>query len=70
MILQTHRMVFVWVGRSSSSIERVQALNIASKFRDRQPSKPEIVVVDDGYEQSMSGERKVEWNQFLNLSER
>ena len=70
MILQTHRMVFVWVGRSSSSIERVQALNVASKFRDRQPVKPEIVVVDDGYEQSMSGERKIEWNKHLNLSER
>lgn len=70
MILQTHRMVFVWVGRSSSSIERVHALNVASKFRDRQPTKPEIVVVDDGYEQSMSGERKVEWNKHLDLGER
>lgn len=70
MILQTHRMVFVWVGRSSSSIERVQALNVASKFRDRHPAQPEIVVVDDGYEQSMSGDRKVEWSKHLNLSER
>jgi hypothetical protein len=70
MILQTHRMVFVWVGRSSSSIERVHALNVAGKFRDRQPVKPEIVVVDDGYEQSMNGERKIEWNKFLNLNER
>lgn len=70
MILQTHRMVFVWVGRSSSAIERVHALTIASKFRDRQPTKPEIVVVDDGYEQSMSGERKIEWNKYLNLNER
>lgn len=63
-------MVFVWVGRSSSAIERVHALTIASKFRDRQPTKPEIVVVDDGYEQSMSGERKIEWNKYLNLNER
>lgn len=70
MILQTHRMVFVWVGRSSSSIERVQALNVSNKFRDRQPAKPEIVVVDDGYEQSMNADRKAEWNEYLNLSER
>lgn len=69
MILQTHRMVFVWVGRSSGSIERIHALNLASKFRDR-PTEPEIVVVDDGYEQSMTSERKVEWNKFLSLSER
>lgn len=70
MILLTHRMVFVWVGRSSCSIERVNALNVASKFRDRQPVQPEIVVVDDGYEQSMTSERKVEWNKYLNLNER
>lgn len=70
MILQTHRMVFVWVGRSSSSIERVHALNVAENLRDRQPVKPEIVVVDDGYEQSMTGERKIEWNKYLNLNER
>lgn len=62
-------MVFVWVGRSSGSIERIHALSIASKFRDC-PTLPEIVVVDDGYEQSMTSERKVEWNKFLNLSER
>lgn len=70
MILQTHRMLFVWVGRCSTSIERVHALTMASKFRDRQPAKPEIVAVDDGYEQSMSGERKIEWNKYLNLGER
>lgn len=67
MILQTPLVIFVWVGRSSSSIERIHALGVASKFRDCQA---EIVVVEDGYEQSMSGERKVEWNKFLNLAER
>ncbi|KAG5667148.1 hypothetical protein PVAND_015145 [Polypedilum vanderplanki] len=70
MILQTQRIVFVWVGRSSSSLERVHALKIASKFRDGQSSMTEIVVVDDGYEQSMTAERKVEWNKYLHLSER
>jgi hypothetical protein len=67
MILQTPRIIFVWVGRSSNSIERVHALNVASKFRDCQA---EIVVIDDGYEQSMSSDRKIEWNKYLNLSER
>lgn len=71
MILQTERMIFVWVGRSSlGSIERVHALKIATKFRDSQQSLPEIVVVDDGYEQSMSGDRKIEWNNYLNLNQR
>lgn len=69
MILQTHRIVFVWVGRSSHSIERVNALMFASKFRDCQPST-EIAVVNDGYEQSMSAECKAEWNKYLNLNER
>lgn len=69
MILQTQHIVFVWVGRSSSSVERVHSLKIASKFRDCRPSA-EIAVVDDGYEQSMSVERKTEWNKFLSLSER
>ncbi|XP_070500915.1 villin-like protein quail [Chironomus tepperi] len=69
MILQTQCFIFVWVGRSSSSIERVNSLKIASKFRDCRPST-EIAVVDDGYEQSMSIECKTEWNKFLNLSER
>ncbi|CRK99352.1 CLUMA_CG012656, isoform A, partial [Clunio marinus] len=66
MILLTHRIVFVWVGRSSSSIERVHALNVAGKLRDCQ----EIVVVDDGYEQSMANECKFEWNNYLNLRDR
>lgn len=58
------------MGRSSGSIERVNALKIASKFRDCRSSSPEIAVIDDGYEQSMSNERKTEWNKWLNLSER
>lgn len=70
MILQTRRVVFVWVGLLSSAIEGVHALNKASNLRDRQPEHPEIVVVNDGYEQSMSAERKIEWNTFLNLSDR
>lgn len=69
MILQTSTMVFVWVGRSSSSLERVNSLKIATKFRDTL-NVAEIVVVDDGYEQSMSEKRKVEWNKYLNLNNR
>jgi hypothetical protein len=70
LILQTQKIIFVWVGRSSCSIERVNALKIASKFRDCRASTPEIAVIDDGYEQSMSSERKAEWNKWLNLSAR
>ena len=66
MILKTIRIIFVWVGRSSSSIERIYALNVAKKFRDR----PEIAVVHDGYEQSMSNDQKKEWNKLLNLKQR
>lgn len=69
MILQSNIMVFVWVGRSSSSLERVNSLKIATKFKELL-NVAEIVVVDDGYEQSMSEKRKVEWNKYLNLNNR
>lgn len=70
LILQTQKIIFVWVGRSSGSIERVNALKIASKFRDCRASTPEIAIIDDGYEQSMEIERKTEWNKYLNLKDR
>lgn len=69
MILQTLKYIFVWIGRSSSSTERIHALNIANKFRDTS-QLTEISIVDDGYEQSMKDIKKNEWNKYLNLSQR
>ncbi|XP_055634484.1 villin-like protein quail isoform X1 [Toxorhynchites rutilus septentrionalis] len=69
MILQTPTILFVWVGRSTSSCERIFGLKIGTKLKD-QFQIPEISVVDDGYEQSMSPARKDIWNSFLSLSQR
>lgn len=69
MILQTLKYIFIWIGRSSSSTERIHALNIANKLRDSS-QQTEISIVDDGYEQSMKEIKKIEWNKYLNLSQR
>lgn len=69
MILQTKNMIFVWVGRSSSPTERKNALKLAEKYKD-DFKIPQLVIVDDGYEQSMCSQYKSEWNQYLNLSQR
>lgn len=69
MILQTPTILFVWVGRSTSSSERIFGLKIGNKLKESFQI-PEISVVDDGYEQSMSAARKDIWNSFLSLSQR
>lgn len=69
MILQTPAILFVWVGRSTSSCERIFGLKIGTKLREGFKI-PEIAIIDDGYEQSMSPQRKDVWNGFLSLSQR
>lgn len=69
MILQTLKYIFIWIGRSSSSTERIHSLNIANKLRDSS-QLTEIAIIDDGYEQSMKEIKKIEWNKYLNLSQR
>lgn len=69
MILQTKNIIFVWIGRSSSSTERINGLKIATKFKD-ELNISEMTIVDDGYEQSMMEIKKAEWNEYLNLSQR
>ncbi|XP_013099342.2 villin-like protein quail isoform X1 [Stomoxys calcitrans] len=67
MLLATANHFYVWIGRSSSSIERRNAIDLANKWQT-DPSK--ITIVDDGYEQSMPDKCKNEWNTFLPLSQR
>lgn len=70
MILKTSKYIFLWIGRTSSHTERLNALHLASKFRAQSKSMPEIATVDDGYEQSMSDAKKKVWNEHLSLSHR
>ncbi|XP_020812284.1 villin-like protein quail isoform X1 [Drosophila serrata] len=66
MVLQTDSLIFVWIGRSSSGIERRSALAWVQKHSNGSP----ITVVDDGYEQAMSPENKDLWNSLLPLKKR
>ncbi|XP_026844669.1 villin-like protein quail isoform X1 [Drosophila persimilis] len=66
MVLQTETTTFVWIGRSSSGIERRGALS----WVQRQTSGCPIVIVDDGYEQAMTAPQKELWNALLPLHKR
>ncbi|XP_034100246.1 villin-like protein quail isoform X1 [Drosophila albomicans] len=68
MVLQMEAITFVWIGRSSASIERRSAL--AWVQRQRGKDSGTICIVDDGYEQSMSAEHKQAWNMVLPLQQR
>ncbi|KAH8412783.1 hypothetical protein KR009_005719, partial [Drosophila setifemur] len=66
MVLQTESLIFVWIGRSSSGIERRSALAWVQKNANGSP----ITIVDDGYEQAMAAENKELWNSLLPLKKR
>lgn len=68
MVLIMETMTFVWIGRSSASIERRSALQWVRKQCKNGDSS--ICIVDDGYEQSMSAEQKALWNSVLPLQQR
>ncbi|XP_034118077.1 LOW QUALITY PROTEIN: villin-like protein quail [Drosophila albomicans] len=68
MVLQMEAITFVWIGRSSASIERRSA--VAWVQRQRGKDSGTICIVGDGYEQSMSAEHKQAWNMVLPLQQR
>ena len=72
MILLTENYIYEWVGRSTTLSERLHGLNVATKIRDENfdDNVKEVVIIDDGYEQSMENVKKSEWNTYLNLNER
>lgn len=70
MILKTPKYLFVWVGRTSSHSERLNAFKLAAKMRTQCKQQPEMVIVDDGYEQSLGEMKKKAWNEYLSLGHR
>lgn len=70
MILKTTKYIFIWIGRTSSQSERLNAFRMAAKMRSQCKQLPEITTVDDGYEQSMQESKKKIWNDYLNLAQR
>ncbi|XP_011201765.2 villin-like protein quail isoform X1 [Bactrocera dorsalis] len=67
MLLKTETNTFVWIGRSSSTAERRSALDWVTKLG---MNASNVVIVDDGYEQSLPEKLKNQWNSFLPLSQR
>ncbi|XP_037959532.1 villin-like protein quail isoform X2 [Teleopsis dalmanni] len=67
MVLVTENCVYVWLGRFSSTVERRNSLNWASKL-----AKPEteVIVLEDGYEQALPENHKQQWNSILPLHDR
>ncbi|XP_023032217.1 villin-like protein quail isoform X2 [Drosophila willistoni] len=66
MILKMETITFIWIGRSSSGIERRSALAWVTK----QSPNSNTTIVDDGYEQAMTSEEKHLWNSVLPLQKR
>lgn len=69
MILKTNAHIFLWVGRSCEETEKLNGLKFARQFHDAAKNL-ELVVVNDGYEQSLNEYRKADWSIYLPLSNR
>ncbi|KAJ6647694.1 Villin-like protein quail, partial [Pseudolycoriella hygida] len=69
MILKTTSHIFLWIGRSSEESEKSNGLKFARQFHDVEKNV-QLVVVNDGYEQSLIECRKIDWSIYLPLSNR
>lgn len=69
MILKTAAHIFIWIGRSSEESAKLNGLKFARQFHDIEPNL-ELVVVNDGYEQSLNDCRKADWSIYLPLTNR
>lgn len=69
MVLKTTAHIFLWIGRSSEESEKLNGLKFAKRFHD-EGKNFELVVVNDGYEQSLNQHRKEDWCAYLPLSSR
>jgi len=67
-VIDSGKMIFVWVGTKSSSMEKVAAGGLALRLRDR--IGEEIVFVDDGKEGEMTEDELIIWNKLLPLEGR
>lgn len=69
MILRTNAHIFIWVGRSSEESEKLNGLMFARQFNEVEKNL-ELVVINDGYEQSLNESRKADWSVYLPLINR
>lgn len=69
MMLKTTAHIFLWIGRSTEESEKLNGLKFAKRFHGDEKNL-ELVVVNDGYEQSLNQHRKGDWCTYLPLSSR
>ncbi|CAL4065730.1 unnamed protein product [Meganyctiphanes norvegica] len=70
-ILDTKDFIFVWIGRNSNNMEKIQAAKFAVLLRSEHGNHSDrVVVVEDGQEHSMSKEEKVAFQRHLDLSKK
>lgn len=65
-IIDTKDVVFVWIGRTSNSMERLQAAKVATQFRDERNALS-IVFVDDGKEMELPSPEQTLLGFYLDL---
>jgi len=66
-ILHTKTFIFVWTGRNSNNMEKIQAAKFANLLRTEH-SGGDIVVVEDGQEAALDVAEKSEFQEFLPLN--
>lgn len=69
LIIQSQGVIFVWIGSGSSALHRRHALRILEEQKDSNDNI-KIVIVDDGYEQTLSSNDKNLFDKFLDPNER
>ncbi|KAJ8319925.1 hypothetical protein KUTeg_001512 [Tegillarca granosa] len=67
-IMDTGKIIFVWVGKDSSRTERLQAFKAARDFRDERGKTCRIEEIPDGDEDNILEQK--EFEKFLPLSEK
>lgn len=66
---QSRGIIFLWLGSSASPLHKRHAINIL-EGRKENNNNVRIVIVDDGYEQTLSNDDKRLFDEFLNPNER
>ncbi|KAL1124642.1 hypothetical protein AAG570_001266, partial [Ranatra chinensis] len=66
-IIDTKDVVFVWIGKGANNMEKLQAANMAMKFKDEH-NAVSIVFVDEGKENELSEAEKTLLGVYLDLS--
>ncbi|XP_044001123.1 villin-like protein quail isoform X2 [Aphidius gifuensis] len=69
LIIQSQGVIFVWIGSGSSALHKRHALRILEEQKDSNDNI-KIVIVDDGYEQTLSLNDKNLFDKFLDPNER